>query len=81
MQNNTRANVCSGTRSLAAVVADPQLLAGKTAVLLEIPACAPPKTTLGIVTVATVACDTECHSTSWQDSVALASVMPALVLC
>ena len=53
-------------------------LAGKTVALLEIPACAPPNTTL--VTVA-VACDTERHSTSWQGSVALASVMPALALC
>ena len=49
--------------------------------LLEIPACAPPNTTLVTVAVATVACDTERHSTSWQGSVALASVMPALALC
>ena len=62
-------------------VADSQLLAGKTVALLEIPACAPPNTTLVTVAVATVACDTERHSTSWQGSVALASVMPALALC
>ena len=47
LKTNTRGNVCLG-------VADSQLLAGKTVSLLEIPACAPPKTALVIVTVATV---------------------------